>query len=363
MQKVLFAINKFSLGGAERLVVDQVNELGRKGYEVHTLTLLLEDDTTLQPQLIIPSSHQHAVAVKGMCDVRAFNAIKRLLVEHRFDTVVTNLFLTNTYVRAAAHAAGVPHIFSYEHSVYADKRAWQIMIDRFLARYTEKIIVGASDVQLFTAKQEHLSESKFALNHNAADMSTLHISEDRGRALRERFHIPEEAVLVVAAGRLIEQKGHQYLIEAASHISENMHVLIFGKGTLEQELQALIVERGLGKKVQLAGIGDMSDILSATDVFCMPSLWEGLSVALTQAMAAGRAIVATDVSGTNEALQNEKNGLLVPPKEVHALANALQKLALDAGLRSRFGRAAQDASSQFSIEENVKRLEAIMKNH
>jgi len=356
MHKILLAINKFSLGGAERLVIDQANHLHSQHFAVHTLTLLPEDKTSLKTELRIPPENQHYVCVRNMLDISACLKLAGFIREQQFDAVITNLFLANTFVRAAAFFAGLKNVFSYEHSIYRNKRKWQIMTDRLLAPRTKKIFVGSQDVLDFTAVQERLPREQFVLNYNAADFKKLSISKNRRNELRRTYGISEESVLVVAVGRLIEQKGHRYLIEAFSRLPEKAQLLIFGAGTLENDLERQIKSFALEKRVRLAGIANMSDILSGADIFCLSSLWEGLSVALVQAMAAGKAIVATDVSGTNEAIENEGCCLLVPPAEPYALATALQRMMNDAGLREQLGSSAQKASTRFSIEENVKRL-------
>lgn len=359
MRKILFAINNFGIGGAERLVVDQINAIDRSKFEPYVLTLLPEPEQSIRTEINLPPERLWHVPVTSVLNIGAMFNIKRLMKAHNIHIVITNLFLANLFVRKAAILAGVKHIYAYEHSMYRDKRLWQKIADKMLARYTKKIFVGARDVKEFTAAQEGIPSEKFVVNYNAADFKKLILNADEGSAVRVRFGVPQDAMLFVAAGRLIEQKGHRYLIKAMERIPA-AHCLIFGQGILKQKLQELIDEKGLSGRVKLAGIAPISHIFAAGNVFVMPSLWEGLSVALVQAMAAGLPIVATNVSGTNEAIKNRKNGLLVPPGDIVALTSALQELSNDAPLRSRLGEAAKASSKQFSIEENIKRLEQVM---
>ena len=357
MKKILFAINKLGIGGAERLVVDQINALDRNEFEPYLLTLIPEPENSILSEVTLPSEQKLYIPVQGMLDIGSIFKIKKIIKDNNIDIVISNLFLANTIVRIASILAGVRDIFSYEHSIYSDKRMWQRVADKMLARFTKKIFVGAKDVKHFTVKQEGIREDKFVINYNAADFKRLNISKEKNRDTREKFGVPQDAILIVATGRLIEQKGHTYLIKALQKINQDdVYCLIFGQGVLKERLESQIQESGLGERVKLAGIVPMDEILSSADIFCMPSLWEGLSVALVQAMAAGKAIVATNVSGTNEAIVDNENGLLVEPKNSSVLVGALQKLISDAELRERLGSNARSLSVRFSIEENVSRL-------
>jgi len=357
MKKILFVINNFSLGGAERLVADQINNLDRTRFQPFILTLLAEPEKSLLPEVKAASEKKWQVRVRGLWDLSAVLKIKRLIQENKIDIVITNLFLANTFGRAGARLAGVKNIFSYEHSVYKDKRAWQIIVDKILARFTKKIFVGAKDVLDFTARQEKIPAEKFALNYNAADFKRLRLNPEKRGELRQKFGVTENALVIAAAGRLIEQKGHKYLIEAMAELGSDVFCLIFGQGVLEKTLREQIQSLGLSRQVKLAGLAPMEEILSVADIFVLPSLWEGLSIALVQALSVGLPIVATNVSGSNEAVRDNENGLLVSPKDRGALAAALQKLISDASLRERLGLAAKASADKFSIEENLKRLE------
>jgi len=361
MYKILFAVNNMGLGGAERIVAGQIQYIDRTRFEAYLLTLKKEPDGSIWKEIGLVPANKFQIPIRGVLDVDGLLAIKRLLKNHNIDIVVTNLFLPNTMVRIAAVLAGVKNIFSYEHSIYPNKRLWQKVVDRVLANFTKRIFVGATDVKEFTARQLRIPLNKFVLNYNSADLGEIQVTREKRATLRRRFNINEDTIVIVAVGRLVTKKGHIYLVSAMKNILSaeilNVCCLIFGQGPLEEKLQAQIQEAKLENYVKMVGTAPMNDILSACDIFVLPSLSEGLSIALVQAMAAGKAIIATEISGSNEAIVDGLNGLLVPPEDTDALATSLIELVTDGALRNQFGKAAQECSKKFSIVENVKRLE------
>jgi glycosyltransferase involved in cell wall biosynthesis len=191
-------------------------------------------------------------------------------------------------------------------------------------------------------------------------------SGDRA-AVRAELGLRPQDVLVAAIGTLIERKGHAVLIRSLAELSRRSpelpwHLAIAGRGPEHDHLQALASEAGVAARVHLLGFRrDGANLLAATDVFAMPSQWEGLPLALLEAMFAGNAIVASGISGIPEAIPTEEYGLLVPPGDVPALTAALHRLVGDPALRARLGRAAQARAREFftvgrMAEEYLRRL-------
>jgi len=162
---------------------------------------------------------------------------------------------------------------------------------------------------------------------------------------RRELGVHADAVLVLSVGRLVYQKGHEYLVEAMQTVvrqSPNVQAVICGEGPLRGQLEAQISRQGLAACVHLLGNRlDIGRYLSAADIFVLPSRWEGLPVALLEAMDAGLPIIATRVEGVEEVIQDDDHGILVPPEDARALANSIGKLIEDPGRRRRMGGAAR----------------------
>jgi len=176
--------------------------------------------------------------------------------------------------------------------------------------------------------------------------------------LRADLGLAEQDVLVVAVGNLYPVKGHRYLIEALGLLRERhpqLHVALVGRGELHGPLTTLARAHGVGDRVHLLGFRpDVGSVLAAADVFAMPSLSEGLPLALLEAMRAGLPIVATDVGGIRSALADGEAGLLVPPANPHAFADALARIIAEPGLAPLLGaRAESVGEAEFDFQHTA----------
>src|SRR5204862_3171720 len=148
--------------------------------------------------------------------------------------------------------------------------------------------------------------------------------------LREKLGLDSDACLLVAFGNLYPFKGHRHLIEALGILAgrhRTLHLAIAGRGDLSDALSTQARELGIGGRLHLLGLrADVSAVLKAADIFVLPSLSEGLPLALLEAMFAGRPIVASEVGEVGTALAGGEVGALVPPADAAALAVALDDL-------------------------------------
>jgi glycosyltransferase involved in cell wall biosynthesis len=162
--------------------------------------------------------------------------------------------------------------------------------------------------------------------------------------IRREIGVGPEDVFILSVGRLVYQKGHEYLIEAIGILGSalpRIQVAICGEGPLRRQLEAQIRRLGLDASVRLLGNRmDIDHYLASADIFALPSRWEGLPVALLEAMQHGLPVVATAVEGVEEVVQDDVQGLLVPAEDSRALAEALRLLVIDPGRRAQMGGAA-----------------------
>jgi len=363
-RKILFIINKFKLGGAEMMVAAQANLISRRNYETMVISLYPNQSETNLAKRLSPAVEYHELGFKSLWDFDGWFRLYRLIKARQFAVVITNLFDADVIGRITAIIARIPIIITYEHSQYPDKHRWQIWLDRFLAPFTDKIIVGSTQVKDFTIKQEKLPGDKFLVNYNSLE---LEFDDDRGQRdqVLAEFGLPTDCLYLVTAGRLVEQKGHRYLLKAIKQLkTENrlgkVKVLIFGEGVLASEFKQYLDEHNLHNEVKFYPPADMHQILAMADIFVLPSLWEGLSLALISAMNAGCPILGTKISGTLDAIQIGESGVLVPAGDSDSLAEAIVSLAADPKQRARLGRAAAIAAQNFSIEKNVDRLTGLI---
>jgi glycosyltransferase involved in cell wall biosynthesis len=191
---------------------------------------------------------------------------------------------------------------------------------------------------------------------------------DRGNArriIRAELSLPESALILLSLGREQPQKGQRFLIEAMSRIVESVPeaiLLIAGSpGLHSQILRQKVSDRGLETAVRFLGRRqDVPQLFGASDLFVFPSLYEGLGVSLLEAMAAGLAVITTDRPPMSEVVDNGLNGVLVPPGDPTALAEAVLELAGDPSARQRMGEAARSVvAARFSIDSTARQVEQL----
>jgi glycosyltransferase involved in cell wall biosynthesis len=177
---------------------------------------------------------------------------------------------------------------------------------------------------------------------------------------RATLGVPDSAPVITIIARLTEQKAHRVLLDAFANTPAlgGAHLVIIGDGELRDELGRRAEALGIASRTHFGGARrDLGNLLDATDVFVMPSLWEGLPLSLVLAMGAGLPVIASRVAGIPEVIEHGKTGLLVEPGDAFQLSHALGQLAGDPALRARLGSAARDfARPRFGADRYVNQV-------
>jgi glycosyltransferase involved in cell wall biosynthesis len=168
----------------------------------------------------------------------------------------------------------------------------------------------------------------------------------------------KESIVITFVGRLLKVKGVSYLIEVLEKIQGDFTVLIVGSGPDESDLKGLVDKKRLDKKVRFLGFRkDVPEILTATDIFVLPSLSEGISISLLEAKAAGCACVVTDIGLP---VVMERTALVVKPEDADSLAAAIERLITDNNLRKKLGEnAKRDALENYEWGSIIKKYQEI----
>jgi glycosyltransferase involved in cell wall biosynthesis len=288
--------------------------------------------------------------------------IRRYLRETRPAIVHTFLLTASLYGRLAAILEGTPIVIGTEVNIYQRKRRHHAIAERMLMAGTDRVVVSAESVRESYVRQVHADPSKVDVIYNAVDFSQAVPTLTRS-AMRAAIGIPDAAPVAGVIARLTEQKGHRFLLDALASRPElaNVHLVLVGDGELRQLLTADAATLGLASRVHFLGARrDLGNILSAMDVFVMPSLWEGLPLSLVLAMAASLPVVATAVAGIPEVIDEGRTGLLVRAGDADALGAALARVFTDAALRGRLGRAARESVlPRFGVDRYVDSVVAL----
>jgi len=196
-------------------------------------------------------------------------------------------------------------------------------------------------------------------------ITLIHSGVDAGRfePVAVSAKTASDSAVVGMAAIMEERKGHRYLLEAARLLKDRgrrIRYLLAGNGSLKPELEARVATLGLKDDVRFPGfVSDISKFLETIDLFVMPSLFEGLGVAVLEAMAAGKPVVATNVGGLAESVVDSVTGFLVPPQDPRPLADAMEKLVSERSLACAMGaRGAERVREHFTLEKMAEKNEA-----
>lgn len=276
----------------------------------------------------------------------AIRELVYLLRSRAADVLVTHTFKPNLLGGIAARRVGIPHVLV---SRGWTGESWKVRLyeaaDRSRLKDADRV-VAVSAGQAAKVLRCGVDRARVVVIRNAVrqDVVTRDRSGPRDR-LKAYFDEPIDSC-VLAAGRLSPEKGFRYLVEAAPRIvSRHPRVgfLLFGEGAERAGLERRIVERGLAGRFRLPGFAaDLDGLLPGADVAVLPSLTEGLPNVALEAASAGVPVVATHVGGVPEVVEDGRTGRLVPPAEPARLAEAVNALLADGGLRTQYGRAARD---------------------
>lgn len=352
--RVLHVIATLDPAGAEQQLVHLCRRLDRGGFS--PAVCCLTRGGPLEEDLRKSNIPLHILHKRGRWDLRVIARAARVMQAFRPQIVHTWLPTANTLGRIAALVARTPALIASERAADAWKGPPRRCVDRLLGRRTARILTNSEAVRRFLAERIGLPAQKIIVIRNGLDVTEFDAAASQGPTLPLR-KTPGRSV-IGTVGRLAAQKGITYLIDAFSRLPRDLGALelwVVGGGDQEPHLRAQVAATGLSDRVRFLGIRpDVPAVLGNFDLFVLPSLWEGLPNAVLEAMAARRAVVATAVDGTPEAVEDGKTGLLVPAADPAALAQAMERLLRDANLRASFGEAGRHrVEAEFGMQRMV----------
>jgi glycosyltransferase involved in cell wall biosynthesis len=263
----------------------------------------------------------------------------------------------------AALAAGTAVVMATVHSSRV-RSAEDIATLAALTPVMDRLIVPSASI-VAKVRAEGRGAASFSVIPNGVDLARFDLPV-AACALRREFGIPREAPLLGVVARLEPEKGHRYLIEAMPAIlrgAPETWLVIVGEGSLDGELRAQAAALPRGARDRIVFTGRREDVAAITgdvDVAVLPSLREAQGISILEAMARRKPVVASAVGGIPEVLTNGLDGLLVPPADPAALADACIRLACSPELRARMGEAGRaTVEARFSLDAMVRQIEEV----
>lgn len=347
--------------GAERVVLELSRRTKEFGYE--SVIVALQSELSPEPELIRQARATGLPAeillCQGRFDPTVFARLRELLQLQQADLLHCHGYKENFYGLLARHQ--LPCVTT-NHLWKRNSRAlhFYCWLDAKLSRHFDHVVAVSEPIQqeLLAAGVPAAKVSHIANGIDTAPFQQPFSAAER-TAVRASLGISPERLVVGMIGRLGVEKGHIYALEAIAALRTRFPQLLLavvGDGPQLPELQTEILRQNLGQQVVFCGRrSDIADVVRAFDIFLLPSLTEGLPMALLEAMAAGLPPVASDVGDVSAAIADEITGLLTPPGETAALIAALARLAESEQLRQHLGQAAAEAIEQrFSARQMAR---------
>ena len=369
--KVLLVITRMSLGGAPRHVLSLALGLNRDRYEVWIAAgpedkgegSLIEEAESSGVQLVLIPGLKRDLSPSN--DLKAFFGIYRLMLSERFHIVHTHTSKAGVLGRLAGRLAGVPaSVHTFHGNIFEGffgpvASSLFLLLERAMAKFTDRFVAISRRNLSYFVRRGIAPWEKFRLIYNGVDLERFR-PVDKGAARRALGLSQGPVVGTVAA--LVPVKGLEYLLEAAHIVRSEVPEVVLtiaGGGALEGTLRRRA--KDLGVEVRFLGPRkDVSLVLSALDVFVLPSLSEGMGLSLMEAMAAGLPVVATEVGGVPELVVDGETGVLVPPGDPDALAGAILDCIGDREKAVEMGRRGKErVCALFSLPRMIQEHEAL----
>lgn len=327
MINVLFIIWSLEKGGAERFLVSLAKNLNTS--KIKATVCCLNWKGRWATELEEKGIPVIALNKKGKLDFVAFRKLVEIIKESKFDIVNTHLWTADVFGRLAAICAGTKIIISTAQNVDIWKQWWHRFIDKLLVSRTAQIIAVSEAVKEYYHKKIGIPLNKITVIPNAVEVEKFETKYDITK-LYDEFSVSPNDFILACIGRLSEQKGQKYLLEAMSLLRNDypqLKVLFVGYGEKEKSLNELAHKLNIYNSVRFLGYrSDIPQILQLSNALVLPSLYEGLPLCVLEAMAAARPVITTKIGGVQNLVVNGETGYTVAPADGKALAISISNL-------------------------------------
>lgn len=353
---VMHLIVKLPIGGMENMLYKVVKNYNRELF--NPLVCCIKEGGYFAEKLkeegikvyILNRMHRHQF------DFKAISEIIRILNYENIHILRTHAYHANLYGRIAAKIAKTPVVISSSHSVYENFKKPKFhrrLFNFFLSNFCDAIVAVSKTVAKDIERFDKVSKDKIKVIYNGIELDRFIINKNKDET-RSLFRLPKEKILIGTLGRLDRPKGIEYLIKAVEGL--NLSLVIGGDGPLRKELEDLA--KALNIDVYFLGKIEPEKVplfLNCLDIFCFPSLWEGMPVTVIEAMAVGLPIIASDLEPLKEVLAD--CGIYFPKGDTKKLRELILSLIDNEKERLLLGKKAQDRAKIFSIKNTVNQYE------
>jgi len=366
---IIWMIDGLGTGGAEQLMPVILKHLKEAGFNIRICALQIRNGNPIADELKRFGLPVDLVLVPNLRHPLNLLRILRYLRTNRPQILHTQLEFSDILGTVAASLVGIPSVSTLHtlDTIEEKKSAtWRLKLRWFVLRnFCSKIIAVSEKTRIHHLQLGKLGEEKVITLYNGIEISRFKKTE---KAIQHQFKqslkLPSNVQIIITVAVLREPKGIQYMLKALPAILDknpNTHYLIVGDGSYGASLRELVVDLAIQEHVTFTGHRtDIPALLSISDIFVLPTLGDALPTVLIEALAAEIPIVATNVGGVPEIVENEVNGLLVPPGDSYELTQACLKFLQNQEFASQIVRAGNTIVQQrFNINIQIEQLSQI----
>lgn len=358
--RVLHLISSGGFLGAESVVLELAKEAATAGYwqTVGIFENQHNPHLELAEAAVARGLNVQVFPCRGRFDPRTISEVRKFIHNKRPNLVHSHGYKSNFYA-LIGNRGTIPWVVT-NHLWKRTTRSLKLYacLDSFLIKYASKII-AVSDEIASEMSALGIPSNKLVVIDNGVQLNRFS-GDKRNDALRQSFGIDEGCRIIATVASLTEEKGHSHLIQAAHSVISSFpktRFLFIGDGPKRHQLEKKVSELGLEQKIIFAGSRqDVPQILSMTDLFVLPSLKEGLPMALLEALAASLPVVATNVGAIPKVIEDGHSGVLVQPGDAKELAKAIMDLLANPQKANRLAKNAhRKVKQQFSSERMAEK--------
>jgi glycosyltransferase involved in cell wall biosynthesis len=365
--RVLETIRQGQIGGGETHLLDLVENLDKNIFDPVVLSFT---DGPMVERLKSMGIPTHIIHTTKPFDITKWGQVKKFIQSQNVELVHAHGTRAHSNVSWAARKLKLPVVYTVHGWSFHDNQSFPLKKLRVMG---EKYLTNKASVNISVSQSVHETGKKYFSGYqsviipNGINQQKFNPSRSL-KDIRSELGIPKDALLILFLARFTVQKQPLTMINAfkkAAAQNKQLCLLMVGDGELKREADALVAQSGLTDRIFMQSFRqDVPDILAAADIYVLPSLWEGLPLGLLEAMAMGKAVIASKADGTREVIEHNSNGIMVNVDNLEEeVSNAVLLLAGDAGLRKQLGEQARaTVTSGFSAAGMTRQVEEIYKN-
>ena len=372
--KVLQVIESTGKSGPRYLLGSLVHNLNKDRFEIEVICSNLRDKgfnkdiQKMREAGIKVSVLRMRRNISVLSDLIAFFKLFLYIKKGRYDIVHTHGSKAGVLGRIAARLTGVkviihtPHCFCFMAADIAKlKKLFYFYIEKFAALFCDKIIAVSESQRQDILKRKLTNIKKVITIENGVDINKFGNNGFDISRKKKGLGLNDSSVILGTVGVLNESKGQRYLIEAVSQVIKDgfdVNLLIAGEGPLRKDLETFSDKLGLNGRMKLLGFReDIPEVLSVMDIFVFPSLWEGMPLAVLEAMSSSLPVISTNVHGAVDLIQDNKRGILVQRKDAKGIAEAIRYLISNHNEAKRIGQEAKELIQRnYTLEKQISRI-------